>query len=106
MVAMIVRGYNMGSIRNGWVVYFKDRKSPPHAGLVDELCVVKPKGGDALLRFLKSGRKPGAWDLVSVTGDPILDADLEWAEQVDWIRPHRMGDSDIAMLAGTGEYIG
>lgn len=109
MGALSVRGYCMGAIRDGWWVYIEDHQSRPHDGLIDELCVAQLKDGRCLVRFLKKGRKPGTWDLVAVTGDPILDAELEWAEKVEWIRPHRPSDAELAFLEplnSHGEYIG
>lgn len=107
--AMSIRGYSMGAIRDGWLVYFENHKSRPHDGLVDELCVAKLKDGRCMTRFLKKGRKPGRWDLVAISGEPVLDAELEWAERVEWIRPHRPSDAELAFLEplnSYGEYIG
>lgn len=98
-IGVSVRGYTMGAIRDGWIVFFKDRKSKPHEGLQDELCVVKTIDGRLLLRFVKKARRVNRWDLVSVTGDPIIDAELAWAEPVDYIQPHKLTEDDIAALA-------
>ncbi len=34
------------------------------------------------------------WDLVSITGDPLLDQKLEWAEPVIWREPHKVTHID------------
>lgn len=98
MVAMSVRGYTMGAIRDGWMVFFHNRQSRPHDGLIDELCVVKTDTDRVMLRFLKRGRKPDTWDLLPVSGTPTLDAVLVWAEKVEWIRPHKITDTELVFL--------
>lgn len=101
MVAMSVRGYTMGAIRDGWIVFFNNHRTVPHDGHIDELCVVETDTGRVLLRFLKKGRKTGTWDLVSVTGEPMLDVDLKWAERIEWIRPHKITPEEMQLLGGT-----
>lgn len=98
MVAMSVRGYTMGAIKDGWLVFFHNRQSRPHDGLIDELCVVKTDTDRVMLRFIKRGRKPGTWDLLPISGVPTLDAVLEWAEKVEWIRPHKITDTELEFL--------
>lgn len=108
-VAMIVRGYCMGAIRDGWYVLIEDNQSPPHDGIIDQLCIVQLRDGRSMLRFVKKGRKPNRWDLVPVSGDPILDAEVDWAEVVQWIRPHKPTESELEFLAtlnSHGEYLG
>lgn len=100
MAAVSVRGYSMGAIKDGWMVFFRDRRSPASDEIIDRLCVVKTKAGRVLLRFVKKGRKPDTWDLVSVTGDPFLDVILEWAEPVEWIRPHQITEDELRYLSG------
>lgn len=99
-VAKVVRGYTMGAIRDGWLVFYEEEFLPPHAGLVDKLCVVLTSDGRDLVRFIKKGRKPGRYDLLSVTGEPILDAKLEWAAEVTWIKPYIPSDEEAAVLWG------
>jgi hypothetical protein len=100
MAAVSVRGYLMGAIKDGWLVFFRNRKSTPSDEIIDQLCVVKTDAGRVLLRFVKKGRKPNTWDLVSVTGDPFLDMSLEWAEPVEWIRPHQITEGEKRYLSG------
>lgn len=97
-VAKAVRGYSMGAIRDGWIVYYEQEFKPPHDGLIDKLCVVMTSDGRDLIRFIKKGRKPGCYDLLSVTGEPILDAELKWAAEVTWIKPHTLTDNQILGL--------
>lgn len=98
MVAVTVRGYSMGAIRDGWLIYFRHRESKPVRELQDELCIVKTRCGRILLRFLKRGRLPERWDLLSVTGEPMMDVELMWAERVEFIRPHKLSEEDIEAL--------
>ncbi len=96
--AFSVRGYSMGAIRDGWWAFISSRRRKPNDDLVDELCIARTREGRTLLRFLRKGRKPGTWDLVSVTGDPLLDHELEWAERVIWLEPHRITHTEIDAL--------
>ncbi len=97
-VAYSVRGYSMGAIRDGWWAFTHGLKSKPNDDLIDELCIAYTRSGRTLLRFLRKGRKRGTWDLVSVTGDPLLDQELEWAERVVWLEPHRITHTEIDQL--------
>ncbi|MDX0093422.1 hypothetical protein GOC28_08135 [Sinorhizobium meliloti] len=96
--AFSVRGYSMGAIRDGWWAFVPGLRSKPNDDLIDELCIAKTKEGKTVLRYLRKGRVPGTWDLISVTGDPLLDQELEWAERVIWLEPHRITHSEIDQL--------
>lgn len=98
IAAFSVRGYSMGAIRDGWWAFISAHLSKPNDDLVDELCVARTTSGRTLLRYLRKGRKPGRWDLISVTGDPILDEELEWAERVIWLEPHRITHAETNAL--------
>ncbi|RVJ38497.1 hypothetical protein [Sinorhizobium medicae] len=104
-VAYSVRGYSMGAIRDGWWAFTNGLKGKPNDDLIDELCIARIKSARTLLRFLRKGRKPRTWDLVSVNGDPLLDQELEWAERVVWLEPHRVTHTEIDALdrLGTAE---
>lgn len=98
-IGMVIRGYNMGALRDGWFVFGERPTRPPHDGLVDELCIAKSAvDGRVYVRFLKRGRKPDRWDLLSVTGPAMLDVDLEWATLVDWIKPHALTKQERTIL--------
>ena len=94
--AYSVRGYTMGAIRDGWWAFVAGQQTKPNDDLVDELCIAHTKSGRTLLRFLRKGRIPGTWDLLSVTGDPLLDQELLWAERVIWLEPHKITHTEIA----------
>ncbi|CDZ43209.1 Hypothetical protein NGAL_HAMBI1146_59820 [Neorhizobium galegae bv. officinalis] len=95
---LVVRGYTMGAIRDGWVVVISDKFQKPAEELDDQLCVVKTMAGRILLRFVKVGRRAGRWDLLSVTGEPRLDEELAWAEPVLCIIPHTLTPTEINYL--------
>lgn len=98
-IGMVIRGYNMGALRDGWFVFGERPTRPPHDGLVDELCMVKSAEDEKIyVRFLKRGRKPERWDLLSVTGPAMLDVELEWATLIDWIKPHSLTKQERAIL--------
>lgn len=102
-VAKAVRGYSMGAIRDGWIVYYEQEFKAPHDGLIDKLCVVMTADDRDLIRFIKKGRKPGRYDLLSITGEPILDAELKWAAEITWIKPHILTDEQISALEHVGD---
>lgn len=99
-VAKVIRGYGMGALRDGWLVFYEQEFLPPHDGLIDKLCVVLTSDDRDLTRFVKKGRKAGRYDLLSVTGEPILDAELKWAAEVTWIKPHVLTEEQIEALWG------
>lgn len=94
----VVRGYNMGAIKDGWIVFIEQTERPAHDGLIDELCVVKTTEGKLYVRFIKKGRLPDRWDLLSVTGPAVHDAELEWAAPVTWVKPHTLSKTEIQAL--------
>lgn len=97
--AYVLRGYNMGGIRDGWIIIIeKALKRAPHDGLIDELCMVEAQDGRNLTRILKKGRKPGTWDLLTVTGPAELDVALKWAAPVAWVKPHTLTKIETAAL--------
>ncbi|MBD7992867.1 hypothetical protein H9643_18995 [Ochrobactrum sp. Sa2BUA5] len=100
-VAKVLRGYSMGAIRDGWLVFYEQNFAQPHDGLIDKLCVVMTSDDRDLIRFVKKGRKPGRYDLLTVTGEPILDAELKWAAEVTWIKPHIPTVEEAAALWGS-----
>lgn len=103
-VGRLARGYSMGAIKDGWVVIHDDLKRPMRPELLDELCVVLLTDGRCLVRFVKTAHRPGRYDLLSVTGPPILDAELVWAEPVTLIIPYKPTPEDM-LLPGPNEVI-
>ena len=98
MIGLAVRGYTMGGIRDGWLVFIRNNETKPHDLLQDDLCVVKTHEGRMFLRFVRKGRRPDRWDLLSVTGDPMMDVELRWCEKVQWIQPYRLSQAQIDSL--------
>jgi hypothetical protein len=94
----VVRGHTMGPIRDGWLVFVENKQRPPGDHLLNELCVVGTKAGDILIRYLRRGRRPGTWDLVTVSGPHMLDVPIVWAEPVTWIQPHTLSGPEIEAL--------
>jgi hypothetical protein len=95
----------MGPIRDGWRVYYRDQESPPADNLLDEFCVVRTSDGRTLIRYLHKGRKPGTYDLLTVTGPAMHDVELVWAEKVRLIEPHRPSAEEIQALEEMGTVI-
>ncbi len=79
----------MGPLRDGWVLIYEHTEKPMTEILIDQLCIVRTGDGRTLVRYPRKARKVGAWDLLTVTGPPELDVQVEWAEAVTMIVPHR-----------------
>jgi hypothetical protein len=94
----VVRGHTMGAIRDGWIVFIENKQRPPGDHLLNELCVVETKAGENLIRYVRKGRRPGTWDLVTVTGPDMRDVPVVWAELVILIQPHSLSGPEIEVL--------
>ena len=103
LVACVVRGYNSGAIQDGWIVYFNDLKLPPTDGLVGKLVMARSADGRLMLRTMKRGRKPNTWDLFTATGPAELDVELQWAQEVVWVKPYYSWTADeLAKIEALG----
>lgn len=99
LVGTMMRGHTMGAIKDGWIVYYYDLRRPPTDGLIGELCIVMTEGGRKLIRYLHRGHLPGTWDLVTDSGNHMLDVVLQWAEKVVLIQPYVPNGEELAKLA-------
>lgn len=104
-VARLARGHTMGAIKDGWVIIHDDQRRPMRPELIDELCVVMLRDGRCLVRVVKASHQPGHFDLLSVTGPDILDAELVWAEPVTLIIPYKPTAEDY-LLPGLAGQVG
>ncbi|MGV8841349.1 MAG: S24 family peptidase [Bauldia sp.] len=87
-VAVEVRGDSMhGTAEDGWLIYYDDRRDPPDESLLAQLCVVGLADGRVLVKWLRSGRSRGLFDLESNSAPPLRDAAVEWAARVTAIVP-------------------
>jgi hypothetical protein len=98
LVARVVRGHNLGLIRDGWLVYYYDLSTLPATVDDDALYVARTVDGRNVIRRLKLGRIPGTFDLFTATGPVELDVELQWAQAIVWIKPHRLTDDQWAQL--------
>lgn len=89
---VILEGHTMGAIKDGWLIYFNHDETPPSEELIGELVVCAVANGQRYVRFLQKGSAEHLWTLQSVTGEPVVDVKLLWAERVQWIRPAQPGD--------------
>ena len=86
-VAAEVRGNSLGSVFDGWRVYFDDRRAPVTDDLIGRLCIVGLSDGSILVKVVSRAREPGRFDLHGQFGEPILDADVAWAARVTAVMP-------------------
>lgn len=96
--ARMVRGHRMGLIKDGWLVFYEDNRSPPAKLAPDELCVLETIDGRVMIRVVRPGRRPSRYDLLTATGEPELDVELVWAEVVTWIKPYRPSEAEVASI--------
>lgn len=81
-VAVEVRGDSLGSLLNGWLVYYDDVRHPPTDDLYRQLCVVGLADGRVLVKKLVPGSSRGHYHLVSQTEGMIENAAVSWAALV------------------------
>lgn len=99
-IALIIRGYSMGAIRDGWLAVIDHNKTRPNDRHQDQLCIVRTREVKVMLRFVKKGARHNRWDLISVSGDPMMDVELEWCELVKMIVPHKMTGTELKFING------
>lgn len=98
--ARMLRGHRMGGLKDGWLLIYENLESPAGDHLVDELCIVMTADHRCLVRIVRKGRRPGCWDLLTVTGEQELDVTLVWAELVTLILPHKPSEEMAMAMAG------
>lgn len=88
MVAVEVRGDSVRRIaRDGWTLYYDDRREPVTDDLIGRLCVIGLADGRVVVKELFRGSVLGRFHLHSTDADPIFDQEVVWAAPVEWIRP-------------------
>jgi transcriptional regulator with XRE-family HTH domain len=86
-VALAISGHVMApAIRDGWLVYYHDLRTPPADELIGKLCAIGLTDGTVTVRDLFPGRD-GKWTLQAVNGVALLDQDVVWAQPIIIIRP-------------------
>jgi hypothetical protein len=104
LAARIVRGHNLGLIRDGWIVYYYNLGTLPKPSQVDPdaLYVIETTDGRIMVRQLRPRHMEGRFDLLTATGPAELDVLLEWAQAVIWIKPYRPTSDEWAALEAAG----
>lgn len=89
-VAVLVKGDSMGGrLEPGDHVFYDDRRSPPTADMIGELCVVEKENGEVLVKRLSKGAEPDLFHLISYNAEPEFNQRLRWAARITWIKPGR-----------------
>ena len=86
-VAAEVRGESLGPLFDNALIFYDEIFDPPHDGLAGKLCIVRLTDGRTLVKQIKRGQIPHSWTLMSNSGPPIYDQQVEWAARVIDIRP-------------------
>ena len=81
-VAVEVRGESLGALFQHWLVYYDEVRSPVTTDLIGRLCVVGLPDDRVLVKQIKATKRPGLFDLLSNTEEPIRDAVVAWAAKV------------------------
>ena len=76
-----------GYAEDNWLVYYDDRRDGMASDLLGELCVVGLTSGRVLVKKVYPGTIAGRYNLISTAYEDILNAEIEWAAKVDWIKP-------------------
>jgi hypothetical protein len=87
VVAVVVRGDSLGSLFNGWTLFYSDVKDPADPSLLKKLCVVGLADERVLVKKLLKGSVPGRYNLESQTEGLIEDAEVVWAAEVRAMSP-------------------
>lgn len=78
----------MHPIRPGWLVFFDRNRRDVRPDCLNQLCVVKLHGSDAILvKELRRGYRPKTYNLLGWNTDMIEDIRLDWAAPVLAIQP-------------------
>lgn len=86
-VALEIRGDSMGSLLNGWLLFYDDRRDPVTEDLIGRVCVAGLKDGRVLVKQIKAGGRKGFYTLHSSYAEPIYDVALDWAAEVKGFLP-------------------
>ena len=70
----------------GDLLYFAPAGGAPIEGLVGKVCVCQAADGRLLVKRIRRGSRPGAWDLDSHNAATLADVGLEWASPVLWVK--------------------
>jgi SOS-response transcriptional repressor LexA len=86
-VAVEVRGDSLGAFFERWLVFFDDVRRPVTEDLIGRLCVVGLTDDRVLIKKLTRSRNGSLFHLLSQSGDPILDVEVQWAARVKQMMP-------------------
>lgn len=88
--ALEVTGDSMpGVAEDGWHVYYDERVQGVPDHFIGKVCLVWLADERVLVKKVFRGRDPGAFDLVSTSGQaPMRDEEVAWSAKVTWIKPN------------------
>lgn len=86
-VAGQIQGSSMGSMFDGWLVFWDDMRCPVTPDLLGTICVVALHDDRILVKKVEASRTPGLFHLMSNTEPPMLDVPLLWAARVTGMKP-------------------
>lgn len=81
-VAAQISGRAFGTVFAGWYVFYDPTRSPPHSDVIGKLCVIGLTDGTVVVKKIDKGQIEGRYNLISMSGPPIYDAQVEWVSLV------------------------
>jgi transcriptional regulator with XRE-family HTH domain len=88
-VAVEIRGKSMGPALEGWLVFYKDVRSPVTPDMLNQLCVVGLTDDRILIKLIKRERDGSFTLLSNGADDAVTHAKIEWAALVTDMRRRR-----------------
>ena len=86
-VAGKIQGSSMGSMFDGWLVFWDEQRAPVTSDLLGEVCIVALHDDRILVKRIEASRTPGLFHLMSNTEPPMLDVPVLWAARVTGMKP-------------------
>lgn len=86
-VAVEVRGDSLGSVFNGWRVFYDNVRAPLTDDMIGRLCVVCCDKGRVMVKEVRRGQLPDHYNLHSNTEPPLYDVRLIWGARVTAMMP-------------------
>ncbi len=82
LIAARVEGDGMHPLRAGWTIYFEEAPCDP-SRVVGKLAVVRVDGrAQMMIREVRKGSSPGLYTLLSWSGAPLEDVEVESAHLI------------------------
>jgi len=88
-VALLVdKGVSVPGIAiEDYFIYHDDKRVGVPEEFLGKLCFVQIEGGDAMIRRVFPGSRPGVFDLVGIGFETLRDQPIAWSALMTWLKP-------------------